>query len=121
MLHRALPCSCQAQAPSQLGQAGDGQWRAPSTLPWGRGEGEGLYDASAQGAGTEGLETMLVLGKAYLWYRVPVPAVLRIFSCERGLGDAPPVSFRLGTPRRHSTGHKELMPCVFWEAGLGGA
>lgn len=33
----------------------------------------------------------------------------------------PPASFRVGAPQRHSTSHKELMPCVFWEAGLGGA
>lgn len=39
-----------------------------------------------------------------------------------GVGQGmPPALFRVGASRRHSTNHKELMPCVFWEAGLGGA
>lgn len=89
MLQRALPCSRQAQAPSQLGQAGHGQWRAPSALPCGRGEGEGLNGALAWGAGAHGLETMLVEGKACLWHGVHVLAVLGIFSRGSGPGDAP--------------------------------
>lgn len=95
MLHRALPCSRRAQAPSQLGQAGDGQWRAPSALPWGTGEGEGLCDASAQGAGAEGLEIMLVVGKMYLWC---LSWQCWEFSPVGGGQGVPPVSFRLGAP-----------------------
>lgn len=38
-----------------------------------------------------------------------------------GVGQGmPPAWFRVGAPRR-GAGCKELMPCVFWEAGLGGA
>lgn len=103
MLSPALrwqPRSRRAQAPSQLSQAGRGQWRAPSTQrpALGRREGEGPSDASARGAGTGGGEAIPVAGRGCPRHEAPVLLELGISSRGRGLGDAPcPV------PRWHPT------------------